>query len=90
MNNTPRQKSAGKRRRTQQPVILQFRSDIPPNEHHPLADVEPNTRALQRQTVIASILARLAEAQSDAIDQNVTMSLTDIVALKETCDQPEE
>lgn len=83
-------KSAISKRRKRKPVILQFRSDIPSNEQHPLANVEPSTRSMQRQTVIASVLARLAEGQSDEEQNVATIQLNEDVASKETSDQIEE
>ena len=55
----------GPNSRQKRPVVLHIRTDIPQNVNHPLANVAPEKRARQRQTVIASILARLAETATD-------------------------
>jgi hypothetical protein len=58
----------GKARRRQRsaplPVILRFRTDLKPNDMHPLAELEPAARCEQREKVMASILARLANGGS--------------------------
>lgn len=59
--------SAPKRRRRSRapfPVILSLRTDLKANDRHPLADLEPATRGEQRERLMASILARLANGRS--------------------------
>ena len=52
------------RTRAPVPVILRLRQDLAPNDHHPLAGVDPERRNADRQQLIASILARLANGPS--------------------------
>ena len=78
------------RRRADKPVVLRFRSDVEPNENHPLADVDPERRSQQRQTVIAAILARLAEAQSSRRKKAATIRLGGEVATSDDSDAIEE
>ena len=52
------------RTRAPAPVILRLRQDLAPNENHPLAGVDPERRNADRQQLIASILARLANGPS--------------------------
>jgi hypothetical protein len=58
----------GKARRRQRgaplPVILRFRTNLKPNDMHPLAELEPAVRGEQREKIMASILARLANGGS--------------------------
>lgn len=58
--------SPAKRRRSRAPlpVILRLCTDLPANDNHPLARLDPAQRAEQRQRLIASILARLASGPS--------------------------
>jgi len=58
--------SPAKRRRSRapQPVILRLCTDLPANDDHPLARLDPMQRAEGRQRLIASILARLASGPS--------------------------
>ena len=55
-----------KRRRLRAPalVILRLRTDVEANDHHPLGQMDPTLRNEQRETLIASILARLANGPS--------------------------
>jgi hypothetical protein len=41
---------------------LTLDDSLPPNEHHPLAQSSPDVRAASRVRLIASILARIAQA----------------------------
>ena len=49
-----------RRQRAPMPVILRLRTDLEPNENHPLGVLSPEKRSEQRERLIASILARLA------------------------------
>lgn len=55
------------------PVILRLRQDLEPNEYHPLSGIDPEQRNSDRQQLIASILARLANGQSRNYSQLDTM-----------------
>lgn len=55
------------------PVILRLRSDLEPNEQHPLAKLDSTVRDAQRQRLIASILARLANGPIQESNATVTM-----------------
>jgi hypothetical protein len=66
----------GKRRRTCRapvPVILRLRADLEANEHHPLAGLDPVVRDAERQRLMASILARLANGPIRTTQSAVTM-----------------
>ena len=56
----------GRRRRSRAPVpvILRLHSDLKANDSHPLANLDPVVRSEQREKLIASILARLANGRS--------------------------
>lgn len=43
-----------------EPPTLRMRPDLPPNDHHPLAKLDPKRRGEERERLIGSILARLA------------------------------
>jgi len=62
----PKKTSAKKRqnRRVAEPVILSLHQDLDVNEQHPLANMDASRRGVDRQYLIASILARLADRRS--------------------------
>ncbi len=49
-----------RRRRPPAPVVLRLCADLEPNNRHPLAELDPATREITRQRLLASILAKMA------------------------------
>ena len=72
----PNQSSRRKPTRAPAPVILKLHQDLDANESHPLAKMDAGRRGIDRQHLIATILARIADGGSrdgedtDTIQEN--------------------
>ena len=62
--NKPEQSMRRKRTRAPAPVILKLHQDLEANESHPLAKMDARRRGIDRQHLIATILARIADGGS--------------------------
>jgi hypothetical protein len=62
-----------RRAKLREPVLLRLRSDLQPNDRHPLTGLGAEQRGEQREKIIASILARLANGNPPASVHIVTM-----------------
>ena len=66
----PKQSTRRKPTRAPAPVILKLHQDLDANEVHPLAKMDARRRGIDRQHLIATILARIADGGSR--DEDVT------------------
>lgn len=69
----PNKSSRRQPTRAPTPVILKLHQDLDANESHPLAKVDARRRGIDRQHLIATILARIADGGSRDSDDTDTM-----------------
>ena len=65
-NNQARRRQ--KRQPAPSPAVIRLRTDLDPNENHPLSQLDARLRDERRQQVFAEILARLANGPAKNVD----------------------